>query len=298
MKYIGIPSCPYCKKRVNIIRIWSMKKHGEYQCPRCKGISNIFLSPLIYVFAVIAIAAAFLLYFFQKFIFDSITIFSGVQVLIPFLIFFLLSLFMVYLEKPVIKRIRKTADGKYFDQNGNELKMKMGKLVAKNAEKTTVANEDFSSVKNTRNTTDESGEKYQRPASVSPPRGKRQNVPLYTENENFGDNEDLYAAAANHLGREFTTQVDTKEVKAAIQAEPPKKYATEKREHPIERNEIPPVPVGKIAAERNQKRVTKSGFEDIIAEYEKSVNQPDERPPLPKEWSLEGESKKSKFREL
>ena len=45
MQYFGVPRCPYCKKRVNLIRTWSLKRQGEYRCPRCGGISNIFLSP-------------------------------------------------------------------------------------------------------------------------------------------------------------------------------------------------------------------------------------------------------------
>ena len=68
MQYIGIPTCPYCKKRVNIIRVWSMKKHGEFMCPRCKGISNIFISPIVYISAILAVAASFLIYFFSKFV--------------------------------------------------------------------------------------------------------------------------------------------------------------------------------------------------------------------------------------
>ena len=57
MQYFGIPTCPYCKKHVNLVRTWRLKREGEYKCPRCGGISNIYLSPLVYVFAVLAIPA-------------------------------------------------------------------------------------------------------------------------------------------------------------------------------------------------------------------------------------------------
>lgn len=107
MKYFGIPTCPYCRKRVNLIRTWSLKRQGEYQCPRCAGISNIFLSPLIYVFALLAIFSGGALYFFHKFVLDDVSLETIVQVLVPFAGFFLLSLFMVYLEKPVIKKVPK-----------------------------------------------------------------------------------------------------------------------------------------------------------------------------------------------
>jgi len=107
MRYFGIPTCPYCKKRVNLIRTWSLKRQGEYQCPRCGGISNIFLSPLIHVFAVLAVFSGGALYFFHKFILNDISLTTVWQILIPFALFFLLSLFMVYLAKPVIKKVSR-----------------------------------------------------------------------------------------------------------------------------------------------------------------------------------------------
>ncbi|WP_099205108.1 oligosaccharide repeat unit polymerase [Scatolibacter rhodanostii] len=104
MQYFGVPKCPYCGKRVNTIRRWSLKKEGEYKCPRCSGISNIFLSPLVYVLAVLAIFSSVVIYFYYKFIMSSMSWKTMIWVGIPFAIFFLLSLFLPYLEKPVIKR--------------------------------------------------------------------------------------------------------------------------------------------------------------------------------------------------
>ena len=105
MQYFGVPRCPYCKKRVNLIRTWSLKRQGEYRCPRCGGISNIFLSPLVYVFALLAVFAGGAIYFFHRFVLDDVDLFTCLQVAVPFAVFFLLSLFMVYLAKPVIKRV-------------------------------------------------------------------------------------------------------------------------------------------------------------------------------------------------
>lgn len=107
MQYFGVPRCPYCRKRVNLIRTWSLKRQGEYKCPRCGGISNVFLSPLVYVFALLAVFCGGAVYFFHRFILNDIDLFTGLQVIIPFGVFFLLSLFMVYLEKPVIKKVEK-----------------------------------------------------------------------------------------------------------------------------------------------------------------------------------------------
>ena len=113
MRYFGIPTCPYCKKRVNLIRTWSLKRQGEYRCPRCGGIANIYLSPLVFVFALIAVFAGVAIYFFHKFILDDIALDTCLQVLVPFALFFLLILFMVYLEKPVIKKVpREQVDKK------------------------------------------------------------------------------------------------------------------------------------------------------------------------------------------
>ena len=112
MQYFGIPTCPYCRKRVNLIRTWKLKREGEYKCPRCGGISNVYLSPLVYVFSVIAICAGVCIYFFHKFVLDDIGLFTCLYVLIPFVLFFILSLFTVYLKKPVIKRVQRPAQEK------------------------------------------------------------------------------------------------------------------------------------------------------------------------------------------
>ncbi|MBP3704915.1 MAG: hypothetical protein J6I98_05195 [Clostridia bacterium] len=117
MQYFGIPTCPYCRKRVNLIRTWSLKREGEYKCPRCGGISNIYLSPLVYVFSVLAICAGVCIYFFHKFVLDDIELFTCLYIFIPFGIFYLLSLFTVYLKRPVIKRVPRPAEkDRYRDQ--------------------------------------------------------------------------------------------------------------------------------------------------------------------------------------
>lgn len=112
MQYFGVPRCPYCKKRVNLIRTWSLKRQGEYQCPRCGGISNIFLSPLVYVLALLAVFAGGAVYFFHKFVLDDVDLGTCFQVILPFALFFLVSLFLVYLEKPVIRRVPREENGK------------------------------------------------------------------------------------------------------------------------------------------------------------------------------------------
>lgn len=109
MQYFGIPTCPYCKKHVNLIRTWKLKREGEYKCPRCGGISNVYLSPLVYVFSALAICAGVCIYFFYKFVLDDVRLFTCLYVFIPFAAFFILSLFTVYLKRPVIKRVQRPA---------------------------------------------------------------------------------------------------------------------------------------------------------------------------------------------
>lgn len=309
-------------------------------CPRCKGISNIFLSPLIYVFAVIAIAAGVLIYFFQKFVTDSLDFMTPIQVLIPFLAFFILSLFMVYFEKPVIKKVRKTPDGRYFDQNGNELKMKMGKLVAASSQ---AGVPDLTSSAALRNSNDMTGR--QPPVRRAPaPRVVEEPVipdEKYFTNSGISDNDDLYAATAEKLGRDYTREVDISKTvmmdqtaenpvqrpaapvqrtaqapvrqtapapvqrpaqrpaapaQRAVQEQRPaqapvRQAAPIKEAAPAQRPAAAPVqravpqqnpaqrphkeealPVGKVAQERNTQKETKSGFEDLIAEYERLAN--------------------------
>ena len=107
MQYFGIPTCPYCKKRVNLVRTWRLKREGEYKCPRCGGISNVYLSPLVYVFSVLAICAGVCIYFFHKFVLDDIQLWTCLYIFIPFGLFFILSLFTVYQKRPVIKRVQR-----------------------------------------------------------------------------------------------------------------------------------------------------------------------------------------------
>lgn len=244
MHYFGIPTCPYCKKRVNIIRVWTMKKHGEFMCPRCKGVSNIRLSPLVYVFAVLAVAAGFLIYFFSKFILDNVSLITSAQVLIPFIIFFILSLFFVYLEKPVIKKVRKTADGRFFDENGNELKMKMGKMVsaAEPRSSYTVQNR-----------------------QASPPYSPhKQDVSM------LNNDEDLYSISA---GKTVTAATSGNfEPRPRVTDTAP---ATPKREmSPGADAGHEEITAGSIARSRAEKSEPNSGFEDLFQNYSASRPQP------------------------
>lgn len=99
------PKCPYCGKKLSLPSVWVIKKHGEYICPECGGISNIVLDKSIHVFAFLAIllGTAFFLISFINII--NFNIWMLFLVLLPFCLFFLLSVFLVRLRKPnVVKR--------------------------------------------------------------------------------------------------------------------------------------------------------------------------------------------------
>ena len=104
MKQLCEPKCPYCGDKLNYAETWVMKRHGEYICPKCGGISDIVLSYGIYRFGFVTviIAAAF---FIAGLIFgDSLTFITLPGIFIVFLIFFLLSPLMVRLRKTNFNR--------------------------------------------------------------------------------------------------------------------------------------------------------------------------------------------------
>lgn len=293
MRYFGIPTCPYCRKRVNLIRAWSLKKHGEFLCPRCKGISNIYLSPLVYVFAILAVAAGFLIYFFQKFILDTVSYMTAVYVLIPFAVFFLLSPFFVYLEKPVIKKVKRTPDGRFFDENGRELKMRMGKLVEVEPSAPQASQELYRQDDNF-----DAPQQYEYHTNQNlPPREPDPVFSDFEDDEDIGevdlssftsdtlaDDEDLYAQAASKIkaenpDREYTIGIEKTQVLegAARKAAAAPRAAEAPRERPQQRRvqaAVPayeePIPVGRVALERTEpKKESKpnSGFEDLFEMY-------------------------------
>ena len=50
MKRFGRPQCPYCGKKVGILNTWTLRKRGEYTCPRCQGLSNVVLDIFVPLF--------------------------------------------------------------------------------------------------------------------------------------------------------------------------------------------------------------------------------------------------------
>ena len=104
MKKLRQAKCPYCGKKVGLLRSWTIKTQGEYKCPKCGGYSNIELDPATYLFAVLAVVLSGLIYLVYMLIQRSVGIFTMCLVISPYIIFYLLTIFLVRLRKPVIRK--------------------------------------------------------------------------------------------------------------------------------------------------------------------------------------------------
>ena len=103
MKRFGLPACPYCGLKIGPVRTWILKSQGEYQCIRCGGISNIVLHPAVSFLAAAAILISILIFMFFRFLVGEITLESIGYMMIPYVIFFLISVFMVKLKRPIVR---------------------------------------------------------------------------------------------------------------------------------------------------------------------------------------------------
>lgn len=103
MKKFGLPVCPYCGLKIGPVRTWILKSQGEYKCIRCGGISNITLHPAVSFLAAAAIIISIIIFIFFRFLVGEITLESIGYMMIPYVLFFLLSVFMVKLKRPIVR---------------------------------------------------------------------------------------------------------------------------------------------------------------------------------------------------
>lgn len=104
MKKFRKTQCPYCGRKIGVIRAWILKTQGEYRCPKCGGISNIELDSAIYLLAVFAAVLSAVFFLLHYLLVRNFSWMSLILVAAPFILFFLLSPFLVRLRKPVIRR--------------------------------------------------------------------------------------------------------------------------------------------------------------------------------------------------
>ena len=99
MKKFRKARCPHCGDQLKIIQIWSIKTQGEYQCPKCGGFSNIELDFTLFHISISAIIISGLLYAGCIFFKIPLSIPLILIIMLPYFIFYILSVFLVRLEK-------------------------------------------------------------------------------------------------------------------------------------------------------------------------------------------------------
>lgn len=104
MRKFRKPRCPYCGKKIGLASAWALRTQGEYLCPKCGGISNIVLDPGIYLLAFAAILVSAVFFTLALLNFVAFDLWLLLLVLLPFLLFYLISAFLVRLRKPPARK--------------------------------------------------------------------------------------------------------------------------------------------------------------------------------------------------
>jgi CXXC-20-CXXC protein len=104
MKKFRKAQCPYCGRKVSLLNSWFLKTQGEYKCPKCGGISNVKMDGAAYLFAALAVVLSGVFFTFYILFIKMFSWTFLVLVLVPFFLFYLISVFLVRLRKPVMKK--------------------------------------------------------------------------------------------------------------------------------------------------------------------------------------------------
>lgn len=90
--------CPYCDKEISYVKAMSIRRRGEYYCPKCKKESNIHIKKTIWIFFIAMVILALAILGFYLFMTNRENILFMLFVMIPFIIF--------YLVCPIFVRLR------------------------------------------------------------------------------------------------------------------------------------------------------------------------------------------------
>ncbi len=104
MQTFKLAQCPYCGRKIGLLRCWVLKTQGEYRCPKCGGYSNIVLHPALVFFGMVAILISTAVFLIQILLIRTFSWLVLILVFLPFLLFFLSSVFLVRFKKPVSRR--------------------------------------------------------------------------------------------------------------------------------------------------------------------------------------------------
>ena len=107
MQYFGIPTCPYCKKHINLVRTWRLKREGEYKCRAAAVFPHLSFSARVCVLPCwpSAPACASISSINSFWMTSSCSLACKFSSRLRFSSF--LSLFTVYLKRPVIRRVQR-----------------------------------------------------------------------------------------------------------------------------------------------------------------------------------------------
>lgn len=92
--------CPYCGEKLNYAKAWTLKRRGEYICPKCGGLSNVQLGSKIYTLGFFAILFGLICFVVGLIFGSTLALFTLGGIFLVFLIFFLISPTFVILRKP------------------------------------------------------------------------------------------------------------------------------------------------------------------------------------------------------
>lgn len=98
------PKCPYCGTKLNYAKTWALKRRGEYICPKCGGLSNVRLDPLLYRIGILAILIGAVFCAVGWLSGSSSILWAVPGTIVPTVLFFLISAFFVRLKKPAPPR--------------------------------------------------------------------------------------------------------------------------------------------------------------------------------------------------
>jgi hypothetical protein len=104
MRKFQQPRCPYCGDKISLPSAWILKTQGEYLCPKCGGISNIVLDRACYLLAFLAILSSAVFFIVAFLHLAALNLWMVLLVVLPFFLFFLISVFLVRLRKPELHR--------------------------------------------------------------------------------------------------------------------------------------------------------------------------------------------------
>jgi uncharacterized protein (DUF983 family) len=112
MKKFRKPRCPHCGEKIGLVNAWALKTRGEYLCSKCGGVSNVVLDRLLYLLAFLTILVSGIFFALGMIGLLSLDIWLILLVLLPFLLFYLMSVFLVRLKKPAVRKRQPPPPGR------------------------------------------------------------------------------------------------------------------------------------------------------------------------------------------